>query len=107
MGKKRTFFAIVLIIALFFDNSQFSEAKELRSLPITTSLYYSMEPEDANVLKEDYDITYYLNGGIPSSDLTYNYIIEELPLTLDIPENRDIISLAGIPKAVIRIRLQR
>ena len=45
-----------------------------------------MEPEDANVLKEDYDITYYLNGGIPSSDLTYNYIIEELPLTLDIPE---------------------
>lgn len=96
-----------MIIALFFDNSQFSEAKELRSLPITTSLYYSMEPEDANVLKEDYDITYYLNGGIPSSDLTYNYIIEELPLTLDIPENRDIISLAGIPKAVIRIRLQR
>ena len=86
MGKKRTFFAIVLIIALFFDNSQFSEAKALRSLPITTSLYYSMEPEDANVLKEDYDITYYLNGGIPSSDLTYNYIIEELPLTLDIPE---------------------
>ena len=72
MGKKRTFFAIVLIIALFFDNSQFSEAKALRSLPITTSLYYSMEPEDANVLKEDYDITYYLNGGIPSSDLTYN-----------------------------------
>ena len=64
MGKKRTFFAIVLIIALFFDNSQFSEAKALRSLPITTSLYYSMEPEDANVLKEDYDITYYLNGGI-------------------------------------------
>ena len=84
MGKKRTFFAIVLIIALFFDNSQFSEAKALRSLPITTSLYYSMEPEDANVLKEDYDITYYLNGGIPSSDLTCNYIIEELPLTLDL-----------------------
>lgn len=96
-----------MIIALFFDNSQFSEAKALRSLPITTALYYSMEPEDANVLKEDYDITYYLNGGIPTSDLTYNYIIEELPLTLDIPENRDIISLAGIPKAVIRIRLQR
>lgn len=30
MGKKRTFFAIILIIALFFDNSQFSEAKALQ-----------------------------------------------------------------------------
>lgn len=82
MREKKMLFALVMIVTLFFDSPQFSQAK---SLFISSSDLQNQWQEADAAWKDTYDITYYLNGGFPEEELPETYIIEELPIELKIP----------------------
>lgn len=95
---KRKFFAILLVIAMFFDSPHFTQAGEIEasmSAALASEMMFDTQmPEEEPVLKEDYNITYYLNGGMADGELQDNYIVEELPITLEIPR-REGYNFAG------------
>lgn len=82
MREKKALFALVLIVVLFCDSPQFSQAKSL----LASSSGWNDSWQEDTAWKDSYDITYYLNGGFPEEEMPETYIIEELPLELAIPE---------------------
>lgn len=90
MREKRAVFALVLMAVLFFDSPHFSQAKSLIASSLTANqmeqegLAQSQEDRDF-IWKDSYDIVYYLNGGLADTELQKSYIVEELPIRLEIP----------------------
>lgn len=88
MREKRAVFAFVLMTVLFLDSPQFSQAKSLIVSSLAENeqrMMPDIQPDSGNIWKDSYHITYYLNGGVPDTELPDSYIIEELPIRLTIP----------------------
>lgn len=88
MRKRRALYAVVLILALLFDDPQFAKAETVSdafsSFDMSSFWDYGLELADEK--KESYDITYYLNGGTENLLSVHSYSEEDLPLVLPIPE---------------------
>lgn len=80
MKDRKAWCAILLITALLIDSPQFTMQAAVSS-PFSRSAY-GMTDENT---QDSYRLTFYLNGGITNSLLPDSYIIEELPLRLEIP----------------------
>ncbi len=87
MKKRRALSAIILVIALLFEDPQFVKA-ELSSDAFSSfgcQLFYDDGFRLSNEKKEVYTVTYFLNGGTEGALTFHTYTEDELPVRLPIP----------------------
>lgn len=83
MRYRKGCYAILLITALLLNEPQLFKTAAVKRPP--SSPFYNGEHTNAEGLSCSYNIKYDLNGGSVKTALPSNYIIEELPLPLEIP----------------------
>lgn len=83
MRGKKGCYAILLMAALLLNEPQLMTTGAVKSPH--SSPFHNGERRNAEGLSYSYDIEYDLNGGSVEAALPSHYIMEELPLTLEIP----------------------
>ncbi len=88
MKKSQTWFVAFLVIVLLFDNPRIVRADLLTSA-FSSSYYQSFWEPDLRLSeekKDEYNITYFFNGGNKDLWTFHSYTEEDLPMKLPIPE---------------------
>ncbi len=88
MKRMRVFFAIILVIALVFEDPQLISTREIIATDSSSyyHAFYEVGPQLTNEKKDSYHITYFYNGGLENGLTLNTYSEDELPIILPIPE---------------------
>lgn len=88
MRKRRALYAVVIIVTLLFADPQYVKAGSITDAFSSSDYnsFYDSGLQLSSEIKDNYSITYFLNGGSESALTRKSYTDEELPVTLPIPE---------------------